>query len=190
MGKTRHFAALAVISAMIFTGCNNAGNSILEKTPDIDVPFESEMKIQAGELEFEGNIKRFTAGVWEMDITAPETLSGLCISYDDSSGVKAVLDGLEAEIPPENINDGAVFALMFKAMDCAAAAGQLSCADTEDGKVYSGEFSGGTYMLTFDPKTAALTHIEIPYGEIEGEFTNFTVTKSETVPPGTTEASS
>lgn len=182
--KGRSLAAiviLLVISIMMYTGCNNSGGGILEKAPDINVPFESAVKMQAGELEFEGNIKRCATGIWNMDITSPETLEGLSISYDEAGGVKAALDDLTLEIPMDDLNSKAVFALVFKAIDCAAAAGELPCSDTEDGKVYSGEFSGGTYTLTFDPKSAVLTKIEIPAAEIAGEFTGFAVTKNETV---------
>ena len=184
--KGRSFGIVAIltaISVMIYTGCNNSGGGILEKAPDINVPFESAVKMQAGELEFEGNVKRYAAGIWNMEVTSPKTLEGLCISYDESDGVKAGLDELSFEIPMENLNGGAVFALVFKAIDCAAAAGELSCRDTEDGKVYSGEFSGGTYTLTFEPRGTALTKIEIPSAGIAGEFTGFAVTKNEPVIP-------
>lgn len=169
---------LMAICVLMYTGCNKSGG-ILEKAPDINVPFESAVKMQAGELEFEGNLKRYAAGIWNMEVTSPKTLEGLCISYDESTGVKAGLDELSVEIPMEDLRDGAVFALVFKAIDCAAAAGELSCTSTEEGKVYSGEFSGGTYTLTFDPKGTALTKIEIPAAGIAGEFTGFAVTKPE-----------
>ncbi len=180
----------ALISAMLLSGCGGSGGGILEKAPDISVPFGSAVKIQAGELEFEGSVKRYAAGIWQMDITAPDTISGLCIRYDDGSGISAKLDDIAFEVPSESVRDNAVFALIFKAIDCAAASGELPCTDTEDGKVYSGEFSGGTYTLTFDPRTAALTHIEIPYGEISGEFTDFSVIKDEELPQEETSAAS
>ncbi len=187
MYKRRTFAAgffiLTAITLLLFTSCNKSGSGILERSPDINVPFGAEAKMQAGELEFEGNLKRSAAGIWSMEITSPETLAGLNISYDDGSGVKAVLDGLELDVPTENIRDGAVFSLIFKAIDCAASAGELSCTSTEDGNVYTGEFSGGTYKLTFDPKSSALTRIEIPTKEIVGEFTGFSIIKGDVQPP-------
>lgn len=173
---------LFAISIMIYTGCNNSGSGLLEKAPDINVPFESAVKMQAGELEFEGNLKRYATGIWDMHINSPKTLEGLCISYDESSGVKAALDDLTLEVPMENLNSGAVFSLVFKAIDCAAAAGELPCTNTEEGKIYSGEFSGGTYTLTFDPGSAVLTRIEIPSAGIAGEFSGFVVTKNEVLP--------
>ena len=192
MYKRKTFAAiffiLAAISIVLFTSCNKSGGGILERSPNVNVPFEAAVKMQAGELEFEGDLKRYAAGIWSMELTSPETLAGLNISYDDGSGVKAVLDGLELEIPTENIRDGAVFSLIFKAIDCAASAGELSCVTTEDGNVYTGEFSGGTYKLTFDPQSAMLTRIEIPTEEIAGEFTGFNIIKGEAMPPEETTA--
>ena len=141
------------------------------------MPWESAVKIQAGELEFDGTVKRYGMGIWEMTINSPETLAGLSLAGNDS-GVTASLGDLKLEIPMENINDKAVFALIFKAIDSAASAADanvLTCTDTEDGKVCKGEFPFGTYAMTFDPQSLALTKIEIPEAEIYCEFTDFTV---------------
>ncbi len=180
-------ASFIALSAIMCTGCNSSGGSILEKAPDINVPFSSSVKIQAGELEFEGEIKRRAAGIWDMTVTAPDTLKGLSVMYDDGSGVKAVLDDISLEVPVESIKESAVFPLIFKAIDCAASSGTLSFTETEDGRVCSGEFSGGAYILKLDPKTSAITGIEIPNEEISGEFTGFAVIEEEIPVPEDTE---
>lgn len=178
--QRKSFAAIIVLSVIILivcTACNKGGGGILNKSPDLSKPFQSAVKLQAGELELSGTIKRYGMGIWEMTVDSPETLAGLSLTGNDS-GVTASLGELELEIPMKNINEKAVFALLFKAVDSAesaAAAGFLTCKDTEDGKVYSGEFSGGTYIMTFDPQSLALTKIEIPAAEICGEFTDFKV---------------
>ncbi|MCM1022868.1 MAG: hypothetical protein NC395_02270 [Prevotella sp.] len=154
----------------------NAG--IRSKTPELNVPFETEVKIQAGELEISGDLKRYGTGIWAMRAEAPETLAGLEIVYGDE-GVKASLGELSLDIPMENLNDGAVFARLFKAVDSAAAAEELSCADTADGKVFSGTFAGGEYSITFDPETLAPVRIDIPGAGICGEFENFRVITGE-----------
>lgn len=162
-----------VIILTVFAGCNKSGG-ILTKTPDLSKPFQSSVKLQAGELELDGTIKRYGMGIWEMTVTSPETLAGLSMTGSDS-GVTASLGELELSVPMENVNDKAVFALLFKAIDSAAAADVLTCSDTEDGKVYSGEFSYGTYTMTFDPQSLALVKIEIPSAEICVEFTDFEI---------------
>lgn len=164
-----------VIILLFCTSCNKGGGGILQKNPDLNKPFQSEVKLQAGELELEGTVKRYGTGIWEMTVNSPVTLAGLTLAANDS-GVTASLGELTLELPMENVSEKAVFALIFKAVDSAASgfeAGVLTCTDTEDGKVCGGEFAGGTYTLTFDPQTLALTKIEIPEAGICGEFTGF-----------------
>ena len=174
LGKGRGLAAsiLLVMSILLCTGCKDGG--LLVKSPDMNVPFRSDVKVQAQELEFEGTIKRYGTGMWSMNITAPETLAGLNISCNDE-GVTAELDGLTLEIAMEDINSGAVFAQIFKAVDSAAAAGTLSCTETEDGKIFTGEFSGGEYKLTFEPQTLVPVAIEIPSSGIFCELKGFSI---------------
>ena len=174
LGKGRGFLAsiLLVMSILSFTGCKNGG--LLVKSPDMNVPFQSEVKVQAKELEFEGTIKRYGTGLWSMTVTSPETLAGLNITYNDES-VTAELDGLTLEIDMEDINSNAVFAQLFKAVDSAAAAESMSCTETEDGKVFTGEFSGGEYKLTFEPQTLAPVSIEIPSSGIFCELRSFSI---------------
>lgn len=183
------FLMLSVIMLLICTACSKNGGGILAKSPELNMPFESEMKIQAGELELTGNVKRYGTGLWEMNVTSPETLAGLSLSYNDD-GVKANLGGLALDVPMEDINNGAVFSLIFKAIDNAAAAGALSCSETEDGMVYSGEFPLGAYSITFDPETLAPVKMEIPSAQLFGEFENFVTINAETETTAETTAES
>lgn len=176
-GRNRCKAVIiSALSAFVFASCG--GKGILVKAPELNVPFEADVKIQAGELEIGGNMKRYGTGIWEMSADSPETLAGLELSYSDE-GVAATLDDLRLDIPAEKIRDGAVFAQIFKAMDSAAAAGELVCTETEDGKVFSGEFSGGAYSIVFEPETLVPVSIEIPSAGIFAELENFRLTAEE-----------
>lgn len=163
---------LSVLIVLMCTGCNKKGMGILAKTPEINLPFQSELKLQAGALELNGEVKRYGMGIWELNVTSPETLAGLKLSSSDG-GVKASLGELTLELPAEDVNEKAVFSLIFKAIDSAASADALVCTETADGKVFSGTFAAGEYTLTFDPDTLALTGISIPSAGINGEFTGF-----------------
>ena len=171
-GRGLVISILLVMSILLCTGCKDGG--LLVKSPDMNVPFQSDVKVQANELEFEGTIKRYGTGLWSMTVTAPETLDGLKITYNDE-GVTAELDGLTLEIAMEDLNSSAVFAQIFKAVDSAASAGTLSCTETEDGKVFSGEFAGGEYKLTFEPQTLVPVAIEIPSSGIFCEMKGFSI---------------
>ena len=180
---------------MLFAGCEKGGGILPQKNPELNKPFETEITVQAGELEFKGVVKRYGTGIWDMSITAPETLAGMALNYNADEGVTAELGELELDIPAENIKDNAVFALIFKAVDNAAA-GTISCTDTEDGKIFTGENSFGVYNLTFDPERLTLTGIQIPEAGISCEVSGFRLmtdngdTASETTAPSETSATS
>ncbi len=184
--KRGGIAAFSAAVTVMFTACGGGGG-ILVKTPKLNVPFETDIKIQAGELEMNGSMKRYGTGIWEMSAEGPETLAGLELSYNGDEGVKATLDDLSLDIPAEDIRDGAVFAQIFKAVDSAAAADELSCTETEDGKVFSGEFAGRSYSITFDPESLVPVAIEIPSAGISGEFENFRIMTEETPKTDSTE---
>lgn len=166
------FAVLIMLTAALLTGCEKGSGLLPQKNPELDKPFESEVSVQAGELEFKGNIKRYGTGIWNMTVTAPETLAGMNLNYNADDGVTAELGALKLDIPAENIKDTAVFSLIFKAVD-SAAAGTISCTDTEDGKVFTGENAFGTYSLTFDPERLTLTGIQIPAAGVSCEVNRF-----------------
>lgn len=191
-GGKRGFAVLMLAALlMLLASCEKGGGGILTKSPNLNLPFESEISVQAGELEFKGNVKRYGTGIWSMCVTAPETIAGMNLNYNADEGVTAELGELKLDIPAENIKDTAVFALLFKAVD-SAAAGTISCTDTEEGKVFTGENGFGTYDLIFEPEKLTLTGIRIPAAGISCEIiglkpmTGKEDTETETAAPSET----
>ena len=181
MGKFRKSGTiilLIVIITIICTSCNNKNINFLTGTPDLNTQYKAEMQVQAQELEFTCAVRRYGTEFWEMTVSAPDTLAGLCVSMN-SEGVKATLDGLALDIPAENIRDKAVFALIFKALDNAAAS-KLSCTETEDGMYYEGDFGGTIYRVTFDKESLKPTLLEIPEAALTAEIKGFeTVEETE-----------
>ncbi|MBQ7980753.1 MAG: hypothetical protein IJ305_04000 [Oscillospiraceae bacterium] len=174
MGKFRKAVSiilLLVIILFVCTACNSNSVNFLTKTPDLNMQYEAEMTVQSGELEFSCRVKRFGTEFWEMSVSAPDTLSGLEIQMN-SDGVKATLDGLTLDMTMDELQDRAVFALIFKALDNAAA-NKLSCTDTEDGMYYEGDFGGTIYRITFDGETLKPVLLEIPEAALTAEIKGF-----------------
>lgn len=174
MGKFKKNAAiilLAVIIISICTSCNNKSINFLTNTPDLNTQYKAEMKVQAQELEFTCTVRRYGTEFWEMNVSTPDTLAGLDVSMNNE-GVKATLNGLALDIPAEDIRDKAVFAMIFKAFDNAAAS-KLSCTETEDGMYYEGDFGGTIYRIKFDNENLKPTLLEIPEAALTAEIKGF-----------------
>lgn len=162
----------AVLLVLLCTSCSKGGG-LLVRTPQVAQQFETEMKICAGELELTASVKRYGTELWEMEVTSPETLAGLTVTLN-ADGAKAALDDLEMTIAPENIREGAVFSLLFKAMDNVCTTGKLNCEESDNGLVYTGDFSGMLYNLTFAKSDLSPLSLEIPSAAFTAQFLSFT----------------
>lgn len=174
MGKFKKSAAIILLTVIIIsicTACNNKSINFLTNTPDLNTQYKAEMKVQAQELEFTCAVRRYGTEFWEMNVSAPDTIAGLDVSMNNE-GVKATLNGLALDIPAEDIRDQAVFAMIFKAFDNAAAS-KLSCTETEDGMYYEGDFGGTIYRITFDNESLKPTLLEIPEAALTAEIKGF-----------------
>ena len=174
MGKFRKVVSiilLLVIISFVCTSCNGENVNFLTKTPDLNKQYSTEMSVQSGELEFSCTVKRFGTEFWEMKVNSPDTISGLCVSMN-SEGVNAKLDGLELDIPSDDIRSTAVFALIFKALDNAAV-NKLSCTENNDSRYYEGDFGGIIYKITFDKNSLKPVLLEIPEAALTAEIKGF-----------------
>lgn len=174
MGRLRKVVSivlLLVVLLLVCTSCNGDSVNFLTRTPDLNKQYTAEMSVQAGELEFSCTAKRFGTEFWEMSVNSPDTIAGLEIQMNNE-GVKAELDGLTLDMPLEQLRDKAVFALIFKALDNAAA-NKLSCTETEDGMYFEGESGGFLYRVTFDSESLKPVLLEIPEAALTAEIKGF-----------------
>lgn len=175
MGKFRKAVSivlLLIIILFVCTACNNSGVSFLTKTPDLDKQYTAEMSVQAGELEFSCTVKRFGTEFWQMSVDSPDTIAGLEIQMN-SDGIRADFNGLALDMTMDEMQDRAVFALIFKALDNAALS-KLTCTETEEGMYYEGEAAGFLYRITFDSETLKPVLLEIPEAALAAEINGFT----------------
>lgn len=186
MQKKAFLLIFVTVLVFIFTSCSKLKNAVIDKHPDMSSPFSCSFSISLDEdTEVSGTMSKLGTGIWSMDITSPETMSGLNISYS-TEGVKASLGELELQIPKEKINAGAAFELVFSAIDSYAADAAPTLTETEEGLRYIGELSQIGFTMTFDKETLQLTNIDFGENGISAKISNISPLGAE--PQNTPEA--
>jgi hypothetical protein len=166
-------AAAAVILGMLFayTSCDSFKNAV-SGVPELDVPFTAEANIEGENLSLTANIKRLGTGLWEMEITSPETLRGLKINYNEDK-IASVYDGIITETPIDKVSPEAVFLQLFQAADNAA---NLETPDVfeKDGDLFiTGQIPVSSYEIQIDGETKLIEGISLPDSGYVCEITNF-----------------
>ncbi len=183
MKKIKAMFILFVLSSAIMTGCTAIKNAVTAKSPHLNEPFTCNFSITAfDDMELDGTLSRYGSGLWDMDITAPETMAGLHISRDDA-GMSVSLGELEIAIEPQKINNGAAAELIFAAIDSCAVLENLSLNDAEDGLEYIGKVSECAYVMIFDRDTMELKRLSFPGLNITAEFSGHSCLTSSTNNP-------
>lgn len=119
-----------VVIALFLTSCK----SIIPQKPNLDTSFYCDFELNAfpddrnAEMNISGNMTRYGMGIWEMNITAPETMDGVSVRYREGD-VSASLGELSFDIPAEKLPESAMFKQIFDAFD--------ACAASHDPELYS-----------------------------------------------------
>ncbi len=171
MKKRTVLLLLTAVFILTAAGCKSIQNAVKSRTPDINKAFTSEVLIKYNGAEAKGVITRYGTGIWDMEISEPESLAGLNISYGNN-GITAELGELAFKIPIENVNTNAVFSAIFNSVDSAAGSAGMIYEQTDAGNTYTGENANGRYILVFNPQNNMLTGISIPDLGIEVEVLN------------------
>lgn len=152
-----------VFLVVLFTGC--IAQNIISKKPNLDCPYSCGFEISAfdGDMTISGEMERYGLGIWEMNITSPETMEDMTIKYNEGNTTLS-LNGLSLEIDAENLNGCAIFKRIFDAFD--------SCTDielTDSTLAYTGE----DFTLTFEEENLLPTLLEFSDG-VTVKLTEFT----------------
>lgn len=174
------FFGLVVIAAILFTGCSGSeiiGNTDSPNAVDKLYTAESEITVtdeNGEEFDYSGVLTRKGGGMWEMDITSPETVKGLKITLDDS-GINASLGDLNFNLEADKIPSKNSFLKIFSVLDnIAANKNNLKMTETENDLCYKGELNGESYTLLCDKVNNNPCGLKLP--EINVLFISFTVT--------------
>lgn len=102
---------------------------------------------------------RYGSGIWEMNITAPETMKGLNIKYNEGSTTVS-LGSLSLDIESGKLNDTAMFKRIFDAFDSCAAMHDIALYDDGEAAVYN----AADHSIAFDKETLLPTAVTFSDG--------------------------
>jgi hypothetical protein len=163
-------AALAVFVLYALTGCNLIKNAVAG-VPDLDVPYAAEIEIDSEDISITANIKRLGTGLWEMEITSPETLKGLKINYNEEK-VTSVYDGIITETPIDKVSADAIFLQLFQAADNAANLESPDISQKDGDYFINGSIPTSDYIIQIDGETKTIEGISLPDSGLEAVIKN------------------
>lgn len=167
--------------ALGLTACAAIKNVTKFNTPDLNVMFEADSVITTKDMEITAHMKRFGNGYWQINISKPDTLAGLEITYGDEA-VTVKLGELSFDTEKSKLNGNAVFKLIFDAVDHAAVQNDLTIEEKQDALSISGENDNGKYIIHLDKDSKVLKGIEIPDHGISVSVHNFQLMNTDNIP--------
>lgn len=145
---------LIVFLIILFTNCKSIKDTIIPRQPKLDQPFSCTFELTAfaddrdSKMDVSGDMTRYGTGIWEMNVTSPDTMKGLNIKYNEGS-TTASLGSLTLEIESGKLNEAAMFKRIFDAFDSCAALHDMELFDDGEAAVYNGT----DFTLAFDKAT-------------------------------------
>ena len=160
---------LTFVTVLCMTSCAVPVGSKTSRKNGLSSPFSAAVSITLDRLEAEGSIKRFGEGVWEIEFSEPNTLSGVKLEFSEGS-VVASYKGLTFSVPQSAVPVKAMMLNLMKAVDENAKAEELSGKEDGDMLKIEGTLDGGDYTLTVD-KDGLLSGFDMPNNKLTMRFT-------------------
>jgi hypothetical protein len=165
-------AAAVVAGALIaFVSCDDLKNAV-SGVPELDVPYTAEAAIEGENLSLTANIKRLGTGLWEMEITSPESLRGLKINYSEDK-IASIYDGIITETPIDKVSPEAIFLQLFQAVDNAANLETPDVSEREGDYFINGQIPATGYEIQIDGETKQIENIALEDSGYNCVITNF-----------------
>jgi len=164
--------AVTIITAVCLAACSAGGKGDSTKPNNLNSSFQAVASIILDELNAESTVKRFGSGSWEVEFSAPNTLSGVKLSFSEGN-VTASYKGLNFSVPQSALPVKAMMLNLISAVDDLAKNEELSGTE-EDGMLkITGSLDGGEYTLCVT-KDGSLASFEMPNNKLKITFTNVT----------------
>ena len=174
MKKITAFAAAALSAAVCFTSCSVPMKKDAARKNGLGSSFSADASITIEKLNAEGVVQRSGKGEWDIEFSAPNSLSGVKLDFSEGS-VTASYKGLSFSVPQSAVPVKAMMLNLIKAVDENADLSELKGEEKDDILQISGSLDGGGYLLSVDSE-GCLSGFEMPNNDLKMTFTNLKVT--------------
>ena len=162
-----------IIVVLCLTACSVPMKNDTSRKNGLNCAFQSEVSVVIEKLEANGTLRRFGNGVWDIEFSSPNSLSGVKLEFNEGS-VTASYKGLSFSVPQSALPVKAMMLNLIKAVDDNARLDELK--GEEDGELLkiSGELEGGEYILSVD-KNGSPSCFEMPNNQLTITFLGLSV---------------
>lgn len=177
--------ACMIMGICLVTSCSVPLKNSVSRKNGLNSAFESNVSVTLDKLQAEGTLHRFGDAMWDIEFTAPNTLSGVKLSFSEGN-VDASYKGLSFSVPQSALPVKAMMLNLIKAVDDNARLAELKGEEKDDTLEISGKLEGGEYIITVD-KDGRLLSFEMPNNKLKMLFGELKIT--EEMPSATVSAS-
>lgn len=139
--------AVMILTAVVMVACSSPIKSETSRKNGLNCAFESSVNITIDKLNAEGILKRFGDGMWDVEFSSPNTLSGVKLVFD-SGNVSASYKGLDFSVPQSALPVKAMMLNLIEAVDTNARLEELKGSENDNVLEISGSLEGGDYIIS------------------------------------------
>lgn len=178
--------AAAFLTSICLAACSVPVKEKAESPNGLNSSFSSSVSVALDEMNAEGTVKRFGNGMWEVEFSSPNTLSGVMLSFSEGN-VTASYKGLNFSVPQSALPVKAMMLNLITAADDLAKNEELSGREKDGMIEISGSLDGGEYTLTVDKK-GNIASFSMPGSKLKMNFSDVQPITGETSAESTTAA--
>lgn len=180
--------ACMIMGICLITSCSVPLKNSASRKNGLNCAFEADVSVTLDKLQAEGTLHRFGDAMWDIEFTAPNTLSGVKLSFSEGN-TEASYKGLSFSVPQSALPVKAMMLNLIEAVDDNARLAELKGEEKDDTLEVSGKLEGGDYIITVD-KDGRLLSFEMPNNKLKMLFAELNVTEDAPSSSTTSESSS
>ncbi len=146
MKRLVSFAVILLMTLTMFA-CSSPIKSETSRKNGLNCSFESSVNITIDNLDAEAVLKRFGEGLWDIEFSSPNTLSGVKLEFD-SGNVSASYKGLDFSVPQSALPVKSLMLNLIEVIDSNARLEELKGTENDNILELNGSLDAGEYVLS------------------------------------------